>query len=329
MGALHAGRLRRRRGRDRQHRPREHGASTSRPCSAPARRGDPAAATGRRDSATQTFADFVGIGVHCAQGSSVCAAANHGTTGPAARTSRAATPASTACSGPSTSIRSSSRAGPMTDLDGNVDPGRRPATSASPAFDGMERDRVACLGRADAGGGHPDHVRVHLGRARRPRHRRQHPLRVRARAKPATSSSCKDYDTAFEKFFDRARRRRHRQEQHAVRLHRRRGRPLRRRPADAGRLRRRQRRRARYNRVGEINADLRRDGQHAIRRHDAVLGPLGRCADRLRQRHIAQPSDRPGRPQPRARDGSAQLAEPVHQRRSRTTSWSRSPTTPR
>jgi hypothetical protein len=28
--------------------------------------------------ATQTFADFVGIGVHCAQGSAVCSAANHG-----------------------------------------------------------------------------------------------------------------------------------------------------------------------------------------------------------------------------------------------------------
>src|SRR6266481_29726 len=29
-------------------------------------------------AATQTFADFVGIGIHCAQGSAVCSAANHG-----------------------------------------------------------------------------------------------------------------------------------------------------------------------------------------------------------------------------------------------------------
>src|SRR5262249_54169486 len=29
-------------------------------------------------SGTQTFADFVGIGIHCAQGSAVCSAANHG-----------------------------------------------------------------------------------------------------------------------------------------------------------------------------------------------------------------------------------------------------------
>jgi len=29
-------------------------------------------------SATQTFADFVGIGIHCAQGSTVCSTANHG-----------------------------------------------------------------------------------------------------------------------------------------------------------------------------------------------------------------------------------------------------------
>jgi hypothetical protein len=37
-----------------------------------------AAADSPGASATQTFADYIGIGVHCAQSSSVCAAANHG-----------------------------------------------------------------------------------------------------------------------------------------------------------------------------------------------------------------------------------------------------------
>ena len=42
----------------------------------------------------------------------------------------------------------------------------------------------------------------------------------------------KNYDTAFGKFFERLAARRHQQEQHAVRVHRRGGRPLRRRAAD-------------------------------------------------------------------------------------------------
>jgi hypothetical protein len=37
-----------------------------------------AAADSPGASATQTFADFVGIGIHCAQGSAVCSNANHG-----------------------------------------------------------------------------------------------------------------------------------------------------------------------------------------------------------------------------------------------------------
>ena len=70
-----------------------------------------------------------------------------------------------------------------------------------------------------------------------------------------------------------------------------------------------------YNRVGEINADLRRMIRHAVRRHDAVLGALRRRADRVRQRHSpAARIRRPGRPQPRARDAPAELAEPVHRR---------------
>jgi hypothetical protein len=44
--------------------------------------GSPEAIQAAADSpgtpATQTFADYIGIGVHCAQGSSVCASANHG-----------------------------------------------------------------------------------------------------------------------------------------------------------------------------------------------------------------------------------------------------------
>ena len=61
-----------------------------------------------------------------------------------------------------------------------------------------------------------------------------------------------------------------------------------------------------YNRVGEINADLRADDLHPVRRHDAVLGALRRRADRLRQRHSRQPSDQTTRrPQPGTGDGRA------------------------
>ena len=50
-------------------------------------------------------------------------------------------------------------------------------------------DGLALLGRADAGGRHPDHLRLHLGRARRTRHGGQHPLRLRTRRGRATCSS--------------------------------------------------------------------------------------------------------------------------------------------
>ena len=65
------------------------------------------------------------------------------------------------------------------------------------------------------------------------------PRRPRARARPTTSQQLHDYDDAFDAVLQPAGRRRHQQVEHAVRVHRRRGRPLRRRDPDAGRLRRR------------------------------------------------------------------------------------------
>ena len=82
-------------------------ASTSRRCSAPARpRPIQAAGDSPGVAGTQAFADYVGIGVHCAQGSRhLRSQPTTSATRPASRTSPAATPATRVCSAPSTSIR--------------------------------------------------------------------------------------------------------------------------------------------------------------------------------------------------------------------------------
>ena len=101
------------------------------------------------------------------------------------------------------------------------------------------------------------------------------------RARPATSQQLKDYDDAFGKFFNRLAADGINKSQHAVRVHRRRGRPLRRRPADArgcdGVTRR-----ATTTASARSTANLRRDDQDAVRRQHAVHRPLRRCAERLR-----------------------------------------------
>jgi len=104
----------------------------------------------------QAFADFVGIGVHCAQGSALCAASAHarpdllpdepgGYSGfnglfGAAYVNPIIKPT-----------------GLMTDLDG-----MQRTTSASPASRWHGGYGFSCLGRADAGGRHSDHLCVRL-----------------------------------------------------------------------------------------------------------------------------------------------------------------------
>ena len=216
---------------------------------------------------------------------------------------------------------------PMTDLGGNVDPGpERPRR-----LPGLRRhggDGLALLGRADAGGRDPGHLRA---TSRTPTTRTARPANIHFAYGPGEAGYVQqlhDYDTAFQQFFDRLAadginksntlflftvdegdhfagdppnnprlRRRH----HAVRLHR--------------------------QRVGEINGDLRRmvktqfgdNTLFTVHSDDApnvyITGNPSRtdAVTRNLEREMSQP----------------ELAEPVHRGSRRTTSWSRSPTRPR
>lgn len=148
----------------------------------------------------QAFADFVGIGVHCAQGSSLCAAANHGRSDllpdePGGYTgfnglfgAKYVNPL----------IKPS---GPMTDLDGNViqDAGGH---IGFPGFDGMEPTVslawVAQMQEAgipvtyayvsDAHDGHGTAGNIHF---------------AYGPGEAGYVQQLHDYDVAFQKFFDR------------------------------------------------------------------------------------------------------------------------------
>jgi hypothetical protein len=148
----------------------------------------------------QAFADFVGIGVHCAQGSAVCSAANNGKSDLLADEpggysgfnglfgAKYVNPV----------IKSS---GPMTDLNGNV---IQDATGhvGFPGFDGMEAtvslSWVAQMQEAgipvtyayisDAHDGHGTSGNIHF---------------AYGPGEAGYVQQLKDYDLAFQKFFDR------------------------------------------------------------------------------------------------------------------------------
>ena len=190
---------------------------------------------------TQTFADYVGIGVHCAQSSQVCAAS------PRPRPDLLADEPGgyngyEGLFGAKYVDPVIKPDGPMTDLDGNVIQDAA-GHIGFPGFDGMEATvSLAWTAQMQEAGIPVTYAYIsdaHDGHGTA----REHPLRVwagRGRLRPAAQGLRQRVREVLRP----ARRRRDQQEQHALRVHRRRGRPLRRRPADTGRMRRRQRRRA-------------------------------------------------------------------------------------
>lgn len=151
-------------------------------------------------AATQTFADFVGIGIHCAQGSAVCSAANNGRPDPLTDEpggydgyqglfgAKYVNPV----------IKSS---GPMTDLDGNTIQDAN-GHVGFPGFDGMEAAVslawVAQMQEAgipityayisDAHDGHGTSGNIHF---------------AYGPGEAGYVQQLKEYDLAFQKFFER------------------------------------------------------------------------------------------------------------------------------
>ena len=149
---------------------------------------------------TQSFADFVGIGVHCAQGSTRCAAANNGKADllPDEPGGYSGFNGLFGAKYVKPVIKPS---GPMTDLDGNV---IQDATGhiGFPGFDGMEATVslawVAQMQEAgipitfayisDAHDGHGTSGNIHL---------------AYGPGEAGYTQQLQDYDLAFQKFFDR------------------------------------------------------------------------------------------------------------------------------
>ena len=207
VGAVHPCRLRRRRGRDREHvlentgdrhpdrssapaRPRQRGRGRRRTRDAGVRRlrrhRRPLRARRRRCARPPTTA-----------GPTCCP------------TSRAATPASTALFGAKYVDPVIKPSGPHDRPERQRHPGReRPRRL--PRLRRHGGDGVAVLGRADAGGRHPRHVRLHLGRARRPRHAGN----IHFAYGPGEAGyvqQLQDYDMAFAEVLRPPRGRRHQQ----------------------------------------------------------------------------------------------------------------------
>ncbi len=109
-----------------------------------------------------------------------------------------------------------------------IRPDDRSQRQHDPGRDGAHRlprlrrdggDGVALLGRADAGGRHPDHLRIHLGCTRWPWHRRQHPLRIRPRRGRLCAATAR-LRHGVPEVLRPARGRRDHEGQHALCLHR-------------------------------------------------------------------------------------------------------------
>ncbi|TMD25905.1 MAG: hypothetical protein E6I94_11125, partial [Chloroflexi bacterium] len=148
----------------------------------------------------QAFADFVGIGVHCAQGSDVCQAANHGRPDllPDEPSGYVGFNGLFGAKYVDPVIKPS---GPMTDLDGNV---IQDATGhvGFPGFDGMEATvslswvaqmqesgiPVTYAYISDAHDGHGTSGNIHF---------------AYGPGEAGYTQQLADYDAAFQKFFDR------------------------------------------------------------------------------------------------------------------------------
>jgi predicted transcriptional regulator len=149
----------------------------------------------------QAFADFVGIGVHCAQDSTICSAANHGRADLLPDEPGAPYTGFNGLFGAKYVDPVIKPSGPMTDLDGNV------IQDASghigfPGFDGMEAtvslSWVAQMQEAgipvtyayisDAHDGHGISGNTHF---------------AYGPGEAGYTQQLHDYDTAFQKFFDR------------------------------------------------------------------------------------------------------------------------------
>jgi len=151
-------------------------------------------------SATQTFADFIGIGIHCAQDSSVCATANHGRPDvlPDEPGGYAGYNGLFGAKYVDPVIKPS---GPMTDLNGNTIQDQN-GHVGFPGFDGMSAtvslSWVAQMQEAgvpityayisDAHDGHGTSGNIHF---------------AYGPGEAGYVQQLKDYDTAFGKFFDR------------------------------------------------------------------------------------------------------------------------------
>jgi predicted transcriptional regulator len=159
-----------------------------------------AAADSPGTSATQTFADYIGIGVHCAQDSSVCAAANHGRPDLLPDEPNGYT-GYNGLFGAKYVDPIIKPSGPMTDLDGNTIQDANHHIGF-PGFDGMTAtvslSWVAQMQEAgipityayisDAHDGHGTSGNIHF---------------AYGPGEAGYVQQLKDYDSAFEKFFNR------------------------------------------------------------------------------------------------------------------------------
>jgi len=159
-----------------------------------------AAADSPGTSATQTFADYIGIGVHCAQDSSVCATANHGRPDllPDEPNGYSGYNGLFGAKYVDPIIKPS---GPMTDLDGNTIQDQNHHVGF-PGFDGMTAtvslSWIAQMQEAgvpitygyisDAHDGHGTSGNIHF---------------AYGPGEAGYVQQLKDYDSAFEKFFNR------------------------------------------------------------------------------------------------------------------------------
>jgi predicted transcriptional regulator len=159
-----------------------------------------AAADSPGTSATQTFADYIGIGVHCAQDSSVCAAANHGRPDLLPDEPNGYT-GYNGLFGAKYVDPIIKPSGPMTDLDGNTIQDQNHHVGF-PGFDGMTAtvslSWIAQMQEAgvpitygyisDAHDGHGTSGNIHF---------------AYGPGEAGYVQQLKDYDTAFGKFFNR------------------------------------------------------------------------------------------------------------------------------
>jgi len=166
--------------------------------------GSPEAIQAAADSpgtpATQTFADYIGIGVHCAQDSSVCAAANHGRPDLLPDEPNGYT-GYNGLFGAKYVDPIIKPSGPMTDLDGNTIQDQNHHIGF-PGFDGMTAtvslSWIAQMQEAgvpitygyisDAHDGHGTSGNIHF---------------AYGPGEAGYVQQLKDYDSAFEKFFNR------------------------------------------------------------------------------------------------------------------------------